>query len=300
MPPSPLSRRWCFTLNNYTEDDEQSVGDFCDGPRCLYAVVGREVGDTGTKHLQGFIILNQPMRLAALRNAVSPRAHYEAARGTSEQAADYCKKDADFDEHGVFPSEQGARTDIDRFKAWVATQDTLPSQRTVAREFPGLFLRYPRLIELMGHLREHPALMPAQTVFRDWQADLHLTLQALPDDRSVNFFVDTDGGKGKSWFVRYYITHYADTTQFLSVGKRDDLAYAIDETKRIFLFDLPRGSMEHFQYTILEKLKDQLIFSSKYASRVKVLEQPCHVVVFCNEDPDMTAMTNDRYVMKYI
>lgn len=298
--PSPQSRRWVFTLNNYTDDDEQVVGDFLDGPRCVYGVVGRELGDSGTPHLQGFFILMQPMRLAAIRNALHPRAHYEVAKGTSRQAADYCQKEADFDEHGVFPAEQGHRSDIDRFRAWVATQDTLPSHRLVAQEFPGLFLRYPRLIELMGHLREHPSLVPAVTQFRDWQGDLHITLQALPDDRSVNFYVDADGGKGKSWFVRYYITHYADSTQFLSVGKRDDLAYAIDETKRIFLFDLPRGSMEHFQYTILEKLKDQLIFSSKYASRVKVIAEPVHVVVFCNEDPDMTAMTADRYVMKYI
>lgn len=46
--------------------------------------------------------------------------------------------------------------------------------------------------------------------------------------------------------------------------------------------------MEFFQYSVLEKLKDQLIFSSKYYSRVKVLLHP--VLVFCNEMPDETKM----------
>ena len=296
----PTARRWCFTLNNYTEDDEQAIGDFCEGPRCTYGVVGRERGAEGTPHLQGFVILANAMRLPFLRNAISPRAHYEIARGTSLQAADYCKKEGDFDEYGEFPSEQGKRSDIERFRIWVESLDVAPSQRAIAQQFPGLFLRYPRLAELGGHLRPFVDISNFNDTFRVWQGELNELLRGEPDDRSVHFYVDTDGGKGKSWFVRNQISKHPEITQFLSVGKRDDLAYAIDETKTVFLFDLPRGSMEHFQYTILEKLKDQLLFSSKYNSRVKVLPKPVHVVVFCNEDPDMTAMTQDRYVMHYI
>ena len=47
--------------------------------------------------------------------------------------------------------------------------------------------------------------------------------------------------------------------------------------------------------SVLEKVKDQLVFSSKYASRVKVLPHPVHVVVFSNEQPDMAVTTEDRY-----
>lgn len=81
----------------------------------------------------------------------------------------------------------------------------------------------------------------------------------------------------------------------LSIGKNADLAHAIDESKRVFVFDIPRGSMEYLQYGILEQLKNRMVFSAKYNSTTKILHQKPHVIVFCNEDPDMDKMTNDRY-----
>ena len=79
------------------------------------------------------------------------------------------------------------------------------------------------------------------------------------------------------------------------MGKRDDLAYAIDITKRIFFFDIPRKSMEFIQYGVLEQLKDQMIFSAKYESVNKVIPHKVHVIVFSNEQPDREAMSQDRY-----
>lgn len=86
-----------------------------------------------------------------------------------------------------------------------------------------------------------------------------------------------------------------DDLQRLSIGRRDDLAFAIDVSKRLFVFDIPRGSMEYLQYNILEQLKDQMVFSPKYQSATKILPHPVHVIVFTNENPDLTKMTPDRY-----
>jgi len=58
--------------------------------------------------------------------------------------------------------------------------------------------------------------------------------------------------------------------------------------------------MEYLQYAVLEKLKDQIIFSGKYASSTKYIEHPVHVVVFSNEEPNMDALTLDRYVVRYL
>jgi len=291
------SSRWCFTLNNPTPAETELYNAFLSGDQVRYGVVGSEVGESGTPHLQGFFILHSPRRLAFVNGAL-PRSHKERARGTSEQAADYCKKDGIFQEWGSLPNSQGTRNDIAAFRQWVTEQEARPTQRQIANEFPSLFLRYPRLTELVEHLRERPVLVVGE--LREWQLDLEQFLETDPDDRSVNFYVNPEGNAGKSWFVRYMVSKKPDDVQFLSVGKRDDLAYAIDENKSIFLFDVPRFAMEHFQYAVLEKLKDQLIFSSKYASRVKVLAKAVHVVVFCNEQPNMAAMTGDRYVIKNI
>lgn len=291
------ARRWCFTLNNPTDDEEQHLADnFENAEEWTYAVLGRERGENGTPHIQGFFIGVQPKRLSFLRRTISDRAHFEVARGTSQQAADYCKKDGNFDEFGTFPANNGKRNDIDAFRTWVTEQSTTPSEREIARAFPSLYLRYPRLVTLTSHLRPEPNLQSGEQY--EWQRELEEELSGEPDDRSIIFYVDPEGGKGKTWFVRHYLSKHPETTQFLSIGKRDDLAYAIDESKSVFLFDIPRGSMEYFQYSVIEKLKDQMIFSAKYASRTKLLEHKVHIVVFCNEAPDMDKMTSDRYIIR--
>lgn len=105
------SKRWCFTLNNYTEE-EYSLFDKLE---CRYIVIGKETGDSGTPHLQGFVYFCKNMRLSAVKK-VSVRAHWEVARGTCEQAADYCKKDGDFVEHGDLPESDGGNAEKERWK----------------------------------------------------------------------------------------------------------------------------------------------------------------------------------------
>lgn len=229
------SSKWCFTLNNFTNDELSIINAFAEGDSCKYLIYGKETGSNGTPHLQGYVHFTLPQRLSYLRNQISHRGHYEIARGSPLQASDYCKKDGDYTEHGTLPITQGKCSDIDKFRTWVSKQETRPSERLIAREFPGLFLRYPRLTALLGHLLPQPDIQSGD--FKPWQATLDLTLQAEPDDRQVEFIVDPLGAQGKSWFVRYYVSKHPDETQFLSVGKRDDLAFAIDESKSIFLLD---------------------------------------------------------------
>ena len=241
------STKWVFTLNNPTQDEISSIHAFAETAHCQYLIYGNEVGAEGTPHLQGYVKFTLPQRLSYLRNKISDRGHYELARGSPQQASDYCKKEGDFHEFGTLPLGQGKRSDIDRFKNWVSEQTSRPSERSIAREFPGLFLRYPRLTSLLEHLLPQPDIQSGE--FRPWQSVLDTTLQEPPNDRQVEFIVDPEGAQGKSWFVRYYISKYPDQVQFLSVGKRDDLAFAIDESKSIFLFDVPRGQLEFFQYS---------------------------------------------------
>ena len=160
----------------------------------------------------------------------------------------------------------------------------LPSIRDIAKEYPVLYLRYSRkLQDLIRHLNPEPVLEGADSVLRPWQESLHqCLLGAPPDDRAILFYVDEEGGQGKTFFQRFMVSNYPEEVQILSVGKRDDIAHALDDTKRIFLFNIPRGGMEYFNYTSIEQIKDRMIFSPKYDSRTKILTTNPHVVVFCN------------------
>lgn len=78
------------------------------------------------------------------------------------------------------------------------------------------------------------------------------------------------------------------------------MAHMISPSKSVFLINVPRTQMEFLQYSILEMLKDRMVSSPKYNSRMKVLEQVPHVVVFSNEAPDLAKMTMDRYDVREI
>lgn len=290
---APQSQRWCFTHNNHTDDDEEFVCQLLASPEVSYGVYGREVGQSGTPHLQGFVIFRERLRFTSVREkfgGLNP--HLEPARATSREASDYCKKDADFEEFGDCPNP-GKRNDFDELKSWILDQPTKPTAAAIAREFPLLFLKYGRLMEWVDAIYPHPILEEGET--RPWQAGLVAKLEADADDRKIIFVVDELGGCGKSWFSRWWYSNHSEETQLLGVGKRDDIAYAIVQDKQFFFFDVPRSQLEFFQYSVLEQLKNRIVFSPKYSSRVKVLDHVPHVVVFTNEQPDRSKLTQDRF-----
>lgn len=292
------AKRWCFTLNNYTEEEYQTL--IANDGLCEYLVVGKERGAEGTPHLQGYVEWKAAVRLTTCKTRLgSQRYHVEVARGSAQENRTYCTKEGDFAEIGTFPSGgQGKRTDLDAFYEWSDTfanaNGRVPTTPEMATEFPAVLTKFPRVREVV-RLRCQRRLFFVDPEPRQWQRELALELDGTADDRKIIFVVDPDGGKGKSWFVRWFLDMHPHDTQFMSSGKRDDIAHAVRERTRVFLFDIPRGQMQFLQMSILEMLKNRLVFSPKYSSTTKVLEDNPHVVVFSNEYPDQNALTEDRY-----
>lgn len=284
-------KRWCYTLNNYTDEDYERLSLL----ECIYHIIGKEVGEQGTPHLQAFICFDTNQRFDAVKLLLGDRAHIELARGTTQQALDYCKKDGDFIEYGSPPIRQGKRTDWDCFREWVRDLDRLPTRREIASEYPHLWARYSqRCLEIAESFLPPPVLTGTEPR-AGWQTRLIDILQGPVSPRKITFVVDQHGNSGKSWFCQYMITKHSDRTQVLRIGKRDDLSYAIDISKDIFLFDVPRGQLQYLQYSVLESLKDRMIFSPKYESTFKVLTKLPHVVCFTNEEPDKKQLSADRF-----
>lgn len=87
------SKRWCLTLNNYTNEDLSSLRSIVP-EKCSYAIICKEVGENGTPHLQGYIEFKNKGRPFNVFN--NPRIHWEKSKGSREDNFNYCSKDNDF------------------------------------------------------------------------------------------------------------------------------------------------------------------------------------------------------------
>lgn len=296
------AKRWCFTLNNYSPQEEQLIHNAHAQGGIRYLVSGRENGQSGTPHLQGFVAFDSRRSLIQVKAVLGARLHLEIARGSNEEASNYCKKDGEFVEYGSLPPSPGHRSDWDRYREWVETLGRVPTDREIAREFTSLFARYSEKCRVIAKfLLPVPRVLPDGATLRDWQLGLRDRLiEPCTDDRTILFYVDTEGNTGKSWFCSYMLEKYPERTQTLGVGKVVDIAYMIDEDKDIVLIDCERSASEYLQYRVLEQMKNRRVCSTKYAGQMKILSKLPHVVVFMNEQPDMSKLSTDRYEIENI
>lgn len=177
MPSSLRGSRWCFTLNNYTDQEVEIVNGVLSQPEVRYAIYGKEVGgDEGTPHLQGFVAFKKDWSLTKLRNILSSRAHFERARATEQEQYAYCSKEGDFVEFGK-RSTQGKRSDLQ--EAIQAVKDG-KSIREIAENHSSAYVKYGRGLK-----------------------DLRLTLQKGYDHEDVRgIWLHGPPGSGKSHSAR--------------------------------------------------------------------------------------------------
>lgn len=162
--PSQRAKNWCFTINNYTEDELQLVKRIGEdheshGVHCL--VYGLEVGDSGTPHIQGFISYNEKQTLRSVKGLLSQRLHGEIARDP-HRAFEYCKKDGEFEQFGSAPKRKGRRTDILEVQEAIRTGATIYD---IQDRFFNFYAKYPKAIKEYAD-RFTPA--------RDWETEVQV------------------------------------------------------------------------------------------------------------------------------
>ena len=87
-------RRYCFVLNNWSEAELNTLTHEFTNLRGLY-IIGKETGESGTPHLQGYVEYKNAINLKTLRN-INNRVHWDAAKGTKADNIKYCSKDGDY------------------------------------------------------------------------------------------------------------------------------------------------------------------------------------------------------------
>jgi len=91
------SKSWCYTINNYTTEDHIPDSE------CKYRIQGLEVGESGTPHIQGYVLFSNAIRWKAFQKKYPTITFFEKSKGTPYQNFKYCSKDGNFKEIGTRP-----------------------------------------------------------------------------------------------------------------------------------------------------------------------------------------------------
>lgn len=145
MPPQK-SRNWCFTLNNYSEDDFKKIDEFHKANPAFYVIYGKEKGENETPHLQGYVHYLTPQAASRLKK-VLPRSHIEKCKGDPASNITYCKKEGDWTEYGIPPvtQQESNKEKQRRFIALAKAGDFA----TIEEEMPGKFISQYRTMKLL-------------------------------------------------------------------------------------------------------------------------------------------------------
>jgi len=142
--------RFTLTLNNYSAPDLESFKARM-AEYCTFGVIGQEVGDQGTKHLQGAGCLKKQMSFSTLKG-IFPKAHLEIMRGTPQQNMEYCsKEDPVAFIHGELPAP-GKRTDLNDVALAVQGGSTLVE---LAQSHPVMIVKYFKGLNVLRSLCSH-------------------------------------------------------------------------------------------------------------------------------------------------
>lgn len=246
------ARKWCFTLNNYTDQDLSQLSQQFE-TTCKFYIIGKEVGENGTPHLQGYFEREHQVRFDTLKKII-PKAHLEIAKGNRKQNIEYCSKGGNFIQKDI-------------------------------------------------HSKENLILRKYYTnvVWKDWQKLVLSILELPPSPRKIYWFWEPTGNVGKTFLCKYLCIKY---DAILASGKKDDIFNQVNswintnENKSPFLvlLDIPRSNHGVISYGAIEACKNGLLYSGKYEGGKCIFDHP-HVIIFANEEPNHSEMSEDRFVI---
>lgn len=293
------TRHWCFTWNTHTAED---VSQEELKKHTSYFIFQTEIGiGANREHVQGFFTIggHNGWALSTVRTRlfdVLPGAHFEPARDVKASIS-YCRKDGEggrvpgteYVEWGNVPMS-GRPSHKKKLDDAVMLMLELGGPTNLAKEDPVMYAQFGNKLEALW-VKVQPKMDMSAFAARDWQKKIVDLVAAEPDARKIHWYVDPVGGKGKSYLARYLVCE--KDAFYTQGGKHADIIYGY-QRQRIVIFDLCRDVEGYVPYSVMETLKNGIMFSSKYNSNMSTFPIP-HVLVFANFDPDRSKLSADRW-----
>lgn len=254
------SRKYCFTINNYTvEEKEKVLSHLNEESKCW--IVGYEIGKEGTPHIQGFVEYKNQVDFNKLKK-IMPRAHIEVAKGTLRQNIDYCSKEKNYE--GNFPDTR-------------TTNEKLIDEILIS-EYSDVVWRGWQSDVL--NLLSQPA--DKRKIYWYWEATGNIGKSYL--SKYIGMKYDAIIATGKKNDIFNQIKTYIDVKK---------------KGPKIILIDVPRDTLDYINYGAIEEIKNGCIYSGKYEGGVCYFQIPT-IVCFANEEPNRLKMSSDRFVITEI
>lgn len=298
------SNRICFTLNNPStierEDILNRLKSLDSSPSAInYAVVGQEVGASGTPHLQGFIHLKTSFLLARDGNiskwrSLIPalaRAHLEPAFGSDQDSEKYCLKDNN-------PLIVIGTPVLNAGSSWDRLLDckTLEEMREVDPEF--VARSHFQAVAICQRNSRYGTFPTPPVQLMEWQYDVVRALLSQ-NRRQITFVCDEQGNMGKSVLAHFIAGTLKEKVFYCRGGKSSDIVHAFSKGNfEIAIFDYARNKQpEYFAWDLFEEMKDGGVTSLKYDGNCFWLKNPIKVLVLTNHNlsDQRHRLTADRW-----
>lgn len=237
ISPSSSMRRVVFTLNNYLQEEMDTLIQKLRTQNHDF-IVGREIGASGTPHLQGYIEFKNPKQFSTVKKML-PRAHLEKAKGNRNQNIEYCSKEGDF--VSSFPPPPLSR-----------------KERILNKEYKDIEWRHWQqtiinLVESEPDSRSiHWFYEPTGNVGKSFLCK-YLCLK-----------YDCILADGKKDNVLNQVKTFMDENP--------------EKDPRVILLDVPRVSQDYINYGVIEQLKNGCVYSGKYEGGQLLFEYPHVIV----------------------
>ena len=161
-------------------------------------------------------------------------------------------------------------------------------------------------LQALYKLKPMPTPKYRNHILSPWQQSIYDIISEEPDERTILWIFDKQGGAGKTWFCRKLAIDNPDlfyTVNDLGGSKNAatiiQSAYESGWQGHCLLINLARDDQDHSIYKPIENIKDGLTTTTKYVGKTTIGPQP-HVVIFANFYPNYWKLTMDRWDVREI
>lgn len=260
----PNQNNFCFTLNNYTNDDDNNVQNY-DKSELKYFLIGKEKGETGTPHYQGFISFKERKSKQYVIDYFTKlfghnRTHIELCKGTAQQNVDYCSKGEKFIEYGTIPAPAAKANESNKKRSYDFIQLCKKDEiEKIENDYPDMLLRYHKTYNI---IKSSSRPIPSH----------------LDDVTGCLLWGPTETGKSE--------TAYSYNPYKYKLGNAKQAPY--DNQEVFFIDELHIEQVRHYWKEIME-ITDRYVFEMdiKFGDIIKV--RPKKVIFTSNDNLDELA-----------